>query len=79
MITDSFVSKRIAQSIERRLRDVSADVREAVKFTVIPSDTSSQSVTVQYDDRFVGTLLTIAFYAGDSHGYNRASNPDSVN
>ena len=79
MITDSFFSKRIAQSIERYLREVSADVREAVKFTVIPSDTSSQFVKVQYDDRFIVTLLTIAFYAGNSHGYNRASNPDSVN
>lgn len=79
MITDSFVSKRMAESIERYLMDASVDVREAVKFTVIPPETSSQFVAVQYDDRFIVTLLTIAFYAGDSHGYNRASNPDSVN
>ena len=79
MITDSFFSKRIAQSIERYLREVSADVREAVKFTVIPSDTSNQFVKVQYDDRFVGTLLTVSFNAGDTYGYSKPLYPDSVN
>ena len=79
MITDSFLSKRIAQSIERYLRDVSADVREAVKFTVIPSDTSSQSVAVQYDDRFVGTLLTLSFNAGDTYGYSKPLAPEPAN
>lgn len=79
MITDSFVSKRIAESIERYLMDASVGVREAVKFTVIPSETSSIFVKVQYDEQFIVTLLTIAFCAGDSQGYNRASNPDSVN
>ena len=79
MITDSFFTKRIAESIERYLMDASVVVREAVKFTVIPSESSSIFVKVQYDERFIATLLTIAFYAGDSHGYNRASNPDSVN
>lgn len=79
MITDSFVSKRMAESIERYLMDASVDVREAVKFTVTPSETSSIFVKVQYDEQFIVTLLTIAFYAGDSQGYNRASNPDSVN
>lgn len=79
MITDSFCSKRIAESIERCLMNASVDVRDAVKFTVIPSETSSIFVKVQYDEQFIVTLLTIAFYAGDSHGYNRASNPDSVN
>ena len=79
MITDSFVGKRMAESIERYLMDASVDVREAVKFTVIPSETSSIFVKVQYDDRFIVTLLTIAFYAGNSHGYNRASNPEPAN
>lgn len=79
MITDSFVSKRMAESIERYLMDASVGVREAVKFTVTPSETSSIFVKVQYDEQFIVTLLTIAFYAGDSQGYNRASNPDSVN
>lgn len=79
MITDSFFSKRIAQSIERYLREVSADVREAVKFTVIPSDTSNQFVKVQYDDRFVGTLLTVSFNAGDTYGYSKPLDPEPAN
>jgi len=79
MITDSFVSKRMAESIERYLMDASVDVREAVKFTVIPSETSSIFVKVQYDDRFVGTLLAVSFNAGDTYGYSKPLDPEPAN